>query len=87
MFDGLAKIDGIRTFKPTGAFYLFADVSRLYAKVAGVTDSVGFCDYLLEKWRIAGIPGQAFGEDRCIRFSFVADEATIREGLSRISQI
>ena len=87
MFDGLVKIDGIRTFKPSGAFYLFADVSRLYEKVDGVTDSVGFSDYLLEKWRIACIPGQAFGEDRCVRFSFVADEATIREGLLRLSQI
>ncbi len=87
MFEGLTAIDGIRTFKPTGAFYLFADVSRLYEKVDGVTDSVGFCDYLLEKWRIASIPGQAFGEDRCIRFSFVADETTIREGLLRLSQI
>jgi len=87
MFDGLVKIDGIRTFKPSGAFYLFADVSRLYEKVDGVTDSVGFSDYLLEKWRIACIPGQVFGEDRCVRFSFVADEATIREGLLRLSQI
>ncbi len=87
MFEGLAEIDGIKTFKPTGAFYLFADVSRLYDKLNGVTDSVSFCDYLLEKWRIACIPGQAFGEDRCVRFSFVADEASIHEGLLRLSQI
>lgn len=87
MFEGLTAIDDIRTFKPTGAFYLFTDVSRLYEKVDGVIDSVGFSDYLLEKWRIACIPGRAFGEDRCVRFSFVADETTIREGLSRLSQI
>ena len=87
MFGGLAEIDGIKTFKPTGAFYLFADVSRLYDILEGVTDSVSFCDYLLEKLRIACIPGQAFGEDRCVRFSFVADETTIHEGLSRLSQI
>jgi len=87
MFEGLAEIDDIKTFKPTGAFYLFTDVSRLYDKLDSVTDSVSFCDYLLEKWRIACIPGQAFGEDRCVRFSFVVDEATIREGLSRLSQI
>lgn len=87
MFEGLTAIDDIRTFKPTGAFYLFTDVSRLYERVDGVIDSVGFSDYLLEKWRIACIPGRAFGEDRCVRFSFVADETTIREGLSRLSQI
>jgi len=87
MLAGLSAIDGIKVFKPTGAFYLFADVSRLYEKVEGVIDSVGFCDHLLEKWRIACIPGKAFGEDRCIRFSFVTDEAAIRDGLSRLSQI
>jgi aspartate aminotransferase len=87
MVAGLAAIDGIKTFKPAGAFYLFVDVSALYEKLDGVTNSVEFCDYLLEKWRIAAIPGQAFGEDRCIRFSFVADEATIGEGLARLAKI
>jgi aspartate aminotransferase len=87
MLQGLQAIDGIRTFKPAGAFYLFADVSRLIEKIEGIDDSVGFCDYLLDKWRIACIPGLAFGEDRYIRFSFVADEATIREGVARLSQI
>ncbi len=87
MFQGLEAIDGIRTFKPAGAFYLFADVSQLFGKIDKISGSVNFCDYLLDKWRIACIPGQAFGEDRCIRFSFVADEAAIHEGLGRLSQI
>ena len=87
MFDGLQAIAGIRVFKPAGAFYLFADVGRLIDRRDGVHDSVGFCDHLLDRWRIACIPGKAFGEDRCVRFSFVADDATIREGLSRLSQV
>lgn len=87
MFDGLAAIDGIRAFKPVGAFYLFCDVSRFYGKLPGVTDSVSFCDYLLEKYRIACIPGKAFGADQCIRFSFVTDEASIHDGLSRLAEI
>ena len=87
MFEGLVKIRGIRPFKPSGAFYLFVDVSRLFEKLDGVADSVSFCDYLLETQRIACIPGKAFGEDHCVRFSFVTDEASIREGVSRLSQI
>jgi aspartate aminotransferase len=87
MFEGLAAIDGIKTFKPAGAFYLFSDVSSFYGKLAGVTDSVSFCDYLLEKHRLACIPGKAFGADQCIRFSFVTDEASIREGLSRLAEM
>ena len=87
MFDGLSAIDGIKTFKPAGAFYLFSDVSSFYGKLSGVTDSVSFCDYLLVEHRIAAIPGQAFGEDRCIRFSFVTDEASIRDGLLRLAEM
>ena len=85
MFDGLSHIDGIIPFKPAGAFYLFVDVSQRYDKLDGVYNSVSFCSHLLDKERIACIPGKAFGEDRCVRFSFVTDEATIREGISRLS--
>ena len=87
MFEGLSAIEGITVFKPAGAFYLFADVGNLYGTPEGVTDSVSFCDYLLEELRIACVPGRAFGDDRCIRFSFATDETAIREGLSRLSRI
>ena len=87
MFDGLSRINGIIPFKPAGAFYLFVDVSHRYDKLDGVNDSVTFCSHLLEKQRIACIPGKAFGEDRCVRFSFVTDEAAIREGITRLSQL
>jgi aspartate aminotransferase len=87
MFEGLSRIDGIRPFKPAGAFYIFVDVSEIYDKLDEVNDSVSFCDYLLETSRIACIPGKAFGEDNFVRFSFVTDEATIREGVSRLSQL
>jgi aspartate aminotransferase len=87
MYDGLAAIDGIQVYKPAGAFYLFCDVSRFYDKLPGVTGSVSFCDYLLSKYRIASIPGKAFGEDRCIRFSFVTDEASICNGISRLAEM
>jgi aspartate aminotransferase len=87
MFEGLTQIGGIVPFKPAGAFYLFADVSQMYKKLNGVTDSVGFCSYLLKKHQIACIPGKAFGEDRCVRLSFVTDEASINEGITRLSQL
>ena len=87
MYEGLSRIDGIKTFKPAGAFYLFSDVGGFYGRVAGVADSVSFCEYLLAAHRIACIPGKAFGADSCIRFSFVTDEASIREGLSRLAQM
>jgi|GEM_PF-4475524 len=87
MVKGLTNIGGIKPFRPAGAFYLFSDVCQLYEKLEGVSDSVSFCDYLLEEVRIACIPGKAFGDDRCVRFSFVANEISIREGLYRLSKV
>ena len=84
MFEGLLPINGIKMFKPTGAFYLFADVSGLYKRLEGVAGSVDFCTYLLEQLRIAAIPGAAFGDDRCIRFSFVSAETDIRKAITRL---
>jgi aspartate aminotransferase len=87
MLEGLKHVQGFDPFKPAGAFYLFVDVSRLYGHIDGVSDSIGFCQYLLDKFHIACVPGSVFGEDRCIRFSFATDEASIMEALERLKAL
>ena len=87
MLDGLRNIPGIRVQRPAGAFYLFVDVSGLMERVNGVSDSVTFCEYLLEHCGIAAVPGKAFGDDRCIRLSFVASDEDIDECIRRLGTI
>jgi aspartate aminotransferase len=87
MLEGLQHVQGFDPFKPAGAFYLFVDVSSLYGQIDGVTDSVGFCEYLLDKFHIACVPGSVFGEDRCIRFSFATEEASIKEAIERLKSL
>ncbi len=84
MVEGLAAIGGIRCPMPEGAFYAFADVSALYER-KGVSGSAGFCDRLLAEAHVAAVPGDAFGDDRCVRFSFATKSDRIREGVSRIA--
>ncbi len=84
MVEGLSASEGIRCPMPQGAFYAFADVSALYGPKA-VSGSAAFCDRLLAEAHVAAVPGDAFGDDRCVRFSFAADEARIREGVRRIA--
>jgi aspartate aminotransferase len=84
MVGGLAAIPGVRCPMPEGAFYAFADVSGLYAR-KGVAGSAGFCDRLLNEAHVAAVPGDAFGDDRCVRFSFATKGDRIREGIRRIS--
>ena len=84
MIEGLAGIPGVRCPMPEGAFYAFADVSALYPR-KGVSGSAGFCDRLLAEAHVATVPGDAFGADRCVRFSFATRTDRIREGVKRIA--
>lgn len=86
MVEGLSRISGMRASRPAGAFYLFVDVSGIMDRIAPLEGSAGVCQYLLAQCQIAAIPGGAFGDDACIRFSFVAPEADIREGVARMQQ-
>jgi aspartate aminotransferase len=65
---------------PDGAFYAFPDVS------AWGLDSMTLCNRLLEEVGLAVVPGVAFGDDRCIRLSCAASDATLLDGLERLRQ-
>lgn len=84
----LLNIEGIKLKAPTGAFYLFPDVSFFYGKKTPsgkqVNGSDSIAEYLLEEVGVAVVPGRPFGEDRCIRISFSKDMETIRKGCQRI---
>ncbi len=89
MASRLTAIDGISCAEPQGAFYVFPDLSAYYGKKAGdkeIKGSLDMADYLLEKARIAAVPGIAFGDDRFIRFSYATDLDTIKEGLDRLEK-
>ena len=76
--DGLRQIPGLELLPPEGAFYAFPDVSS-----TGL-DSMTICNRLLDEQGLAVVPGVAFGDDRCIRLSCAAGEATINDGLARL---
>ena len=42
-------------------------------------------DWLLEKHLVATVPGTAFGDSKCIRFSFAASDQDIKTGLKRLA--
>jgi len=85
MFEGLSAVPGVRCALPEGAFYVFADVSALYGAL-GVAGSAAFCDRLLAEAHVATVPGDAFGDDRCVRFSFASQTDRIREGMRRFGE-
>jgi len=73
-------IKGLSCVVPDGAFYVFVNIKNV------TTDSIKFAADLLEQEGVAIVPGLAFGTEGYFRFSFATDEATIREGISRIKR-
>lgn len=76
---------GVVCPRPDGAFYVFPDVSALYT--ASMPDSTAMCTALLEEAGVAAVPGAAFGDDRCVRFSYALDDRTLAEALDKVAQV
>ena len=83
----LKEIPGISCSKPDGAFYVFPDVSAYFGRSDGettITNAADFSMYLLNNAHVTSVMGDAFGEPRCVRFSFANSMEKIEEGWRRI---
>jgi len=81
------EIPGISCPEPDGAFYIFPDVSYYYGKSDGentITNASDLCMYLLNVANVSSVMGDAFGEPKCVRFSFANSMEKIEEGWKRI---
>jgi aspartate aminotransferase len=88
--ERLGKLEGISCIMPEGAFYVFPNVTGLYRLgIAGtnVSDSTKLVDLLIEKARVAFVPGVCFGSDDHIRISFATNMDQIEEGLDRLEEL
>jgi aspartate aminotransferase len=87
--ERLNAMDSISCFKPLGAFYAFPNVSGTYGKrssLGRITTSATFTEHLLQTMGVAVVPGDAFGDDRCVRLSFATSMDQLRKGLDRMEQ-
>jgi aspartate aminotransferase len=80
MLEYLNSLPGFTCPEPTGAFYMFPNISKLGMK------SLDFCDGLLEKYQVAAVPGVAFGADDCIRLSYATSVENIHKGMERLAK-
>lgn len=71
----VSKMPGVKVAKPTGAFYVFPDVSAYFGKRSAggraVKDAKSFCEALLDEGKVALVAGDEFGGcgPRCVRIS------------------
>jgi Aspartate/tyrosine/aromatic aminotransferase len=87
---GLMKeIPGLKCNVPEGAFYVFPDVSYYYGKSDGTTtikSDMDLCLYLLDKAFVATVPGDAFGEPKCIRISYANSDEKLTKALKQMKE-
>lgn len=82
-------IPGIICPEPEGAFYIFPDMSFYYGKTDGETtihNAANLSMYLLNTAHVSSVMGDAFGEPKCVRFSFANSMEKIEEGWKRIKE-
>lgn len=85
--ERLKKIEGFRPNMPQGAFYVFPDVTKIYGKSDGETvinNDSDLCLYILNKAQVALVPGSAFGDPNCIRFSYATSMENLKKAMDRI---
>ena len=92
----LNNIEGISCHNPTGAFYLFPNVTKVCKKI-GLKDAEEFRQYLLtydkkNKKGVAVLSRQHFGrrlkseKQEYIRISFAGSMKDLKEGVKRIKE-
>eukprot|EP01135_Chromosphaera_perkinsii_P009649 Nk52_evm1s1811 gene=Nk52_evmTU1s1811 len=83
----LSEVRGFTVPTPTGAFYVFPDVSgALGREIRGrrVTTSAELAAVILEEAEVAAVPGEAFGAPGHLRFSYALKDDDISEGVDRV---
>jgi len=80
MHARLNQIPGVSCLLAQGAFYLFPNISSF-----GLS-SQDFCARLLEKEKVAAVPGSAFGAEGYLRLSYATSDETIVKGLDRLGR-
>jgi len=89
MVEALNSIEGVRAFKPLGAFYVFANISGLLGnrfKGREIKGSADFAAYLIDEAGVAVVPGGPFGDDTYIRLSYATSMKNVVEGVRRIKE-
>jgi aspartate aminotransferase len=79
----LTEHPGIQCVKPSGAFYLFPDITGLLSR-DGVATSADFAQALLEKEHVVVTAGEAFDAPGYLRISYATSMEQLREGANRI---
>jgi aspartate aminotransferase len=87
IMDLMGELPGVTCYRPEGSFYAFPSFKAYFGKKFGdkvIKGSQDLADYLLDEASLAAVPGIAFGQDDCIRFSFATSDEIIEKGMAAV---
>lgn len=90
MVELINGIKDLSCLNPKGAFYVMLNSSQYYGReVDGmrIDNSVDFTNLLLDKCKVAVVPGIAFGDDNYVRLSYATSMENIENGLERVKNL
>ncbi|MBA5850438.1 pyridoxal phosphate-dependent aminotransferase [Clostridium sp. cel8] len=89
MVEKINDIKLVSCFNPIGAFYVMMNISKTFGKKYDentIENSMDFSKLLLEKEKVAVVPGIGFGVDDYVRLSYATSMENIVSGLERIEK-
>jgi aspartate/methionine/tyrosine aminotransferase len=90
MHSLLSGIPGVTVLEPQGAFYAFPNLSAFVGRELGgvrPSDTVDLCGVLLDRAKVAVVPGEAFGAPGYARMSFALGDDDLGEGCRRVADL
>jgi aspartate aminotransferase len=79
-----------KVYKPDGAFYFWVDVKKALGKSyqgQKIVTSKDFCQVLLEKFYVATVPGEEFGNPGFMRLSFAIESDRMTQAIHRMKKL
>jgi aspartate/methionine/tyrosine aminotransferase len=90
MHKMLNEIPGIECMEPQGAFYAYPDLRGVLGKdIDGSrpATTIELAEVVLDKAKVAFVPGEAFGTPGYGRFSFALGDDDLVEGVTRLADL
>jgi aspartate/methionine/tyrosine aminotransferase len=90
MHQMLNAIPGITCLEPEGAFYAYPNLTGLLGVDLGghtASSTVELADLVLDRAKVAFVPGEAFGSPGYGRFSFALGDDDLSEGITRLGDL
>jgi aspartate aminotransferase len=86
----LNEIPGVDCYEPEGAFYAFPSFKGVLGREIGgtlATDTLELAEIILDKAKVAVVPGDGFGAPGYFRLSYALGDDDLMEGVARIADL